>query len=170
MNYDIWGSWDTTVGPNAPLDDSCAPAPSQQGSAMSAVKAWTGAGFPTQKIILGVASYGHSFHVNQSSALDASGSINSYPPFDKSQQPAGDKWDSTASGVDVCGNPNVVGGTFDFWGLIDGGFLTADGVAASGIDYRLDNCSVTVRALHAQCLIFLTTVQFSPTYTIPLRR
>jgi len=31
MNYDIWGSWSTSVGPNAPLDDSCAPSP--QGSA-----------------------------------------------------------------------------------------------------------------------------------------
>jgi hypothetical protein len=44
--------------------------------------------------------------------------------FDKSQQPSGNKWDSTAGGVDECGNPTVVGGVFHFWGLIDGGFLT----------------------------------------------
>jgi chitinase len=144
MNYDIWGSWDTTVGPNAPLNDTCAASP--QGSAVSAVKAWSAAGFPANRIILGVASYGHSFHVNPTDAVDASGNIKPYPPFDKSQQPAGDKWDSTATGVDVCGNPNVVGGVFDFWGLIDGGFLTAQGTVANGIDYTLDNCSVTVRA------------------------
>lgn len=148
MNYDIWGSWSATVGPNAPLNDSCAPSP--EGSAVSAVKAWSSAGFPTQKIVLGVASYGHSFYVTTSSALNASGNLNLYPPFNKTLQPAGDKWDQTAGGVDVCGNPNVVGGVFDFWGLIDGGFLKADGTVASGIDYVFDNCSQTVRSLLAE--------------------
>ncbi|KAI0053163.1 glycoside hydrolase family 18 protein [Auriscalpium vulgare] len=142
MNYDIWGSWSNTVGPNAPLDDSCAP--TQAGSAMSAVKAWTGAGFPANQIILGVASYGHSFDVASSAAVSgSSGSLTLYPAFDKSQQPAGDSWDGTAGGVDQCGNPNVVGGVFDFWGLIDGGFLTSNGTAANGIDYTFDNCSQT---------------------------
>ena len=111
---------------------------------MSAVKAWTTAGFPANKIILSIASYGHSFHVEANSALDASGNLKLYPPFDKSQQPA-----ATGGGVDVCGNPNVVGNgdSFNFWGLIDGGFLTTNGTAASGIDYIFDNCSQTVRAL-----------------------
>jgi len=140
MNYDVWGSWSPTVGPNAPLDDSCMT--SQQGSAMSAVKAWTSAGFAASQVILGVASYGHSFHVDKSNALDASGKLKLNPSFDKSQ-PAGDKWDSTATGKDVCGNPNVVGGLFQFWGLIDAGFLNKDGTAASGIDYIFDTCSQT---------------------------
>lgn len=48
MNYDIWGSWSSTVGPNAPLNDSCAP--TQDGSAVSAVKAWTSAGFPADQV------------------------------------------------------------------------------------------------------------------------
>jgi chitinase len=56
----------------------------------------------------------------------------------------GDKWDSTTSGINECGNPNVFGGVFNFWGLIDGGFLTADGTPASGIDYFFDRCSQTV--------------------------
>jgi chitinase len=146
MNYDIWGSWSNSVGPNAPLDDSCAPAGDQDGSAISAVKAWSTAGFPANQIILGVASYGHSFHVAQSSALDASGNIQLYAPFDKSQQPAGDKWDTTAEGVNECGNPNTVGGDFDFWGLIDAGFLQRDGTVANGIQYTFDNCARTVRA------------------------
>jgi chitinase len=145
MNYDLWGSWSATVGPNAPLNDSCAT--TQQGSAVSAVKAWTGAGFPASKIILSAASYGRSYHVTSSNAVDASGNIKLYSPFDKSQQPAGDKWDSTASGVDICGNPNTVGGVFDFWGLINGGFLTKNGTAANGIDYTFDNCSKTVGIL-----------------------
>ena len=146
MNYDVWGSWSSGVGPNSPVRDSCASATAQQGSAVSAVKAWTTAGFPANQIVLGVASYGHSFHVNQTSALDSSGNIKLYAPFDKSQQPAGDKWDSTAVGVDVCGNPNVVGGIFKFWGLMDGGFLKDDGTVNDGIKYTFDSCSKTVRA------------------------
>jgi chitinase len=39
-----------------------------------------------------------------------------------------------------------VGGIFNFWGLIEAGFLNADGIPASGIDYRFDECSQTVRA------------------------
>jgi len=143
MNYDVWGSWSPTVGPNAPLNDSCAPTADQQGSAVSAINNWSKAGFPTTKMILGVPSYGHSFHVNQSSALDASGNIQLYAPFNKSEQPAGDKWDSTAGGTDQCGNPNVVGGVFELWGLIEAGFLTSNGTAASGINYIFDNCSQT---------------------------
>lgn len=125
------------------------------------MKAWNAAGFPSNKIILGVASYGHSFHVPTSNALDASGNLKLYPPFDKSQQPAGDKWDSQTSGVDVGGNPNVVSGIFHFWGLINAGFLTPTGRVASGIDYRFDNCSKTVRALQyslIECLTSLTTI------------
>jgi chitinase len=150
MNYDVWGpSWSDSVGPNAPLNDSCAPAAEQQGSAVSAVKAWSTAGFLANRIILGVPSYGYAFHVNQSSALDASGNIQLYSPFDKSQQPTGDKWDSTVGGVDECGNPNTVGGVFDFWGLIEAGFLQCDGTVANGIQYGFDNCARTVRASYA---------------------
>src|SRR5258707_5082033 len=141
MNSDVWGSFSNSVGPNAPLDDSCAP--TQAGSAMSAVEAWTNAGFPADKIILGVASYGHSYHVNSSAAYDASGKIHPYVPYNETLQPAGDKWDIVSS-VDACGNPNVVDGVFHFWGLIDGGFLNANGTVAKGIDYVFDECSQTV--------------------------
>jgi len=42
------------------------------------------------KIVLGVAAYGHSFHVDTSAAVDSNGTLALYPPFDKAQQPAGD--------------------------------------------------------------------------------
>ena len=145
MNYDVWSPDSSSVGPNAPLDDSCASSP--QGSAKSGVEAWVNAGFPKNKIILGVPSYGYSYHVNPSSAHNASGNIHPYVPFDKSQQPAGDKWDSTAGDTDQCGNPTAVGGLIDFWGMTDAGFLTANGTAATGIDYTFDNCSQTVSDL-----------------------
>jgi chitinase len=149
MDYDVWGSWSPVVGPNSPLADSCAPAPYQQGSAESAVKAWTEAGFPLHKIILGVPAYGHSYRVYKENAYDSSGKIELYVPFDKCNQPKGDSWDSTAGGVDECGNPNVVGGIFHFWGLIEAGFLTENGTPAPTpeIDYTFDQWSQTVRDL-----------------------
>jgi chitinase len=143
MNYDIWGSWSPTVGPNAPLADSCAPV--QDGSAISAVQAWTAANFPADQIVLGVASYGHSFYVTASAAMDGS-TLAAYPPFVASMQPSGDAWDAVA-GVDTCGNPTPTGGIFDFWGLIDGGFLTTNGTAAAGMVYRFDDCSQTACGL-----------------------
>lgn len=148
MNYDVWGSWSTAVGPNAPLNDTCAPAADQQGSAVSAVAAWTAAGFPASQIVLGVPSYGHSFTVEPSAAL-VSGSestLAAYPAFVSSQQPLGDAWDTNATaGVDQCGNPTGgPSGIFDFWGLVEEGFLTDNGTAADGIAYRFDDCSQTV--------------------------
>jgi chitinase len=52
-----------------------------------------------------------------------------------------------AGGVDEFGNPNVVGGVFNFWALVYDGFLTTNGNAASGIDYIFNNWSETVRTL-----------------------
>ncbi|KAJ3841144.1 glycoside hydrolase family 18 protein [Lentinula raphanica] len=142
MNYDIWGSWSPTVGPNAPLNDSCAPV--QDGSAVSAVNAWTAAGFPADQISLGLAAYGHSFDVSNSNALSGSNSktLKLYPAFNAGDQPHGDSQDAQA-GTDECGNATPVGGIFNFWGLVDGGFLTTAGNAANGIDYTFDNCSQT---------------------------
>ncbi|KAL5476829.1 hypothetical protein ACEPAI_3015 [Sanghuangporus weigelae] len=159
MNYDIWGSWSATAGPNAPLNDTCAPsAAEQQGSAVSAVNSWTSAGFPTSQIVLGVASYGHSFSVSSSNALSSSPSstsdnqtqtqtqtLNLYPQFDKANQPAGDAWDGVAGETDSCGNPTTVGGIFNFWGLVQNGFLTQNGTAntGGGMVYAFDECSQT---------------------------
>ncbi|KAG9316850.1 glycoside hydrolase family 18 protein [Chiua virens] len=144
MNYDVWGSWSSFVGPNAPLNDTCAASANQEGSAVSAVKAWTAAGMPADKIVLGVAAYGHSFSVAPSDAF-ADGSeteLVAYPKFNSSNQPLGGSWDNTG-GVDACGVFEPQGGTFTFWNLIDGGFLTSDGKAARSIYYRYDGCSQT---------------------------
>ncbi|KAI9458899.1 chitinase [Lactarius psammicola] len=148
MNYDVWGSWSSGVGPNSPLDDSCAAPANQQGSAVSAIKAWSTAGFPTNKIILGVAAYGHSFHVNQSSALDASGNINF--------NPRGTDGMALQVGVDVCGNPNVVGGVFTFWGLNEAGFLKDDGTVADGIKYTFNCCSKTPYVYNSNSQVMLS--------------
>ncbi|KAF8801135.1 endochitinase [Phlegmacium glaucopus] len=142
MNYDVWGSWSASVGPNAPLNDTCAS--TKAGSAVSAVNAWTAAKFPASQIALGVAAYGHSFHVATTAAVDNTLTLVPYPPFDKSQQPLGD---SDVPGApptnDECGNSVGVGGTFNFKSMITDGFLNATGGAADGIYYRFDDCSKT---------------------------
>ncbi|KAG2039732.1 glycoside hydrolase family 18 protein [Suillus americanus] len=143
MDYDIWGSWSSAVGPNAPLDDACASSSEKQGSAVSAVKAWSNAGMPIDQIVLGVPSYGHSYSVKPSDAfVSGTKTLAAYPAFNSSNQPVGDAWDNTGS-VDSCGVYQGSGGTFNFWGLVDGGFLNSEGTTAQGIYYRFDSCSQT---------------------------
>ena len=143
MNYDIWGSWSTAVGPNAPLNDTCASEDNQQGSAVSAVAAWTAAGFPASQIVLGVASYGHSFAVNSTEAfVNSTKELAAYPAFDAEAYPIGDAWDDGA-GLDVCGIEEPNGGNWDFWALVQSGLLTCEGKAADNVPYRFDDCSKT---------------------------
>lgn len=143
MAYDVWGHWSPAVGPNAPLNDTCAAPANQQGSAVSGVQAWTKAGFPMEKIVLGVAAYGHSFLVNKSVALTGKGEIAAYPPFEP-EQPMGDSSDGPS--VDACGVSSEKSGIFNFWGMVGSKFLDDKGKPLPGIHYRFDNCSETVRA------------------------
>ncbi|KAF9481870.1 glycoside hydrolase family 18 protein [Pholiota conissans] len=144
MNYDIWGPWSPTVGPNAPLNDTCASSQNQAGSAVSAVRQWNKAGIPVDQIVLGVAAYGHSFQVSKANAFKpgSTTAIAAFPAFNTSAHPSGDSWDD-AAGVDVCGNPQTAGGNIDFWGLVQLGYLNADGTPKTNIAYRFDTCSQT---------------------------
>jgi chitinase len=151
MNYDIWGSWSSTVGPSAPLNDSCAESSEQQGSAVSAVIAWTDAGMPAGQIVLAVPAYGHSYSVAPSDAFETgTETLAAYPAFNSSNQPLGDKWDDAWS-TGACGKYTAPGGTFTLWGLVDGGFLDTNGTTAEGIYYRYDSCSETVRKPRQEC-------------------
>ena len=125
---------------------------------MSAVAAWTAAGMPEHQIVLGVASYGHSYKVDVEDAIecdDDNDLLAAYPPFDNTAHPAGDAWDDPA-GVDQCGNPTTQGGNIDFWGLIDAGYLNANGTVAAGIDYRFDECSQTAYVYNDQSQIMVS--------------
>jgi len=145
MNYDVFGTFSQVTGPNSPLNDSCAATGGQQGSAVSAVTAWTKAGLSPSKIVLGVASYGHSFTVSPSVAVTG-GNLNIYTSFDKTNIPIGDSWDPPSTTPDICGNPpvgNGNSGVYHYWALIQGGFLNDDGSFASGTTGLFDNCSQT---------------------------
>ena len=64
MNYDVWGSSDNP-GPNAPLSNGCQNSSQPAANAEAAVDAWTAAGFPSNKLVLAVPSYGY---ISRSSA------------------------------------------------------------------------------------------------------
>ncbi|KAH0834836.1 glycoside hydrolase family 18 protein [Lanmaoa asiatica] len=145
MNYDVFGTFSSVTGPNSPLNDTCASSSDQQGSAVSAVAAWTKAGFSANKIVLGVAAYGHSYTVTKSTAVTGS-TLNIYTSFDKTNIPTGDSWDPPVTSADVCGNPPVGNGNtgiYNFWALIGGGFLSQNGTVASGMVGLFDECSQT---------------------------
>lgn len=149
MNYDIWGTWSSVVGPNAPLNDTCAPLQYQQGSAVSAVRAWTSAGLPSNQLVLGVPSYGYSFLVNGSTALTEQGDISTYPRFEL-EQLRGDSIDD-GPGVDFCVTQTDWGGLLNFWDLVQGRFLDKRGKPLQGIHYRYDECSQTVSSWNGRC-------------------
>ncbi|KXN92316.1 Chitinase A1 [Leucoagaricus sp. SymC.cos] len=143
MNYDIWGPWSPTVGPNAPLNDSCAIPANQVGSAVSAVNKWNAAGIPSIQLVLGVPAYGHSFRVRRSDALiNGTMTLAPYPKFDANDRPTGDAWDDP-EGVDECGAPQLPGGNMNFWALVEQGYLTQDGMAVYGVPHSYDTCSQT---------------------------
>ncbi|KAJ7586301.1 chitinase [Mycena floridula] len=149
MNYDVWSNeFSPTAGPNAPLNDTCAPTADQTGSAVSSVQAWLNAGFPVNQIALGVPSYGHSFVVDPSAALQNSSkpanttTLASYPPYNASKGHTGDSWDDDG-GDDVCGVFQGPSGVYNFWGMIADGYLDVNGSVKKGIDYRFDECSQT---------------------------
>lgn len=148
MNYDIWGPWSSTVGPNAPLDDTCAPNADRAGSATSAVQAWKKAGMPLNKLVLGIPSYGHSYRVRKQNAYanGVGGQLALYPKFDANAQPAGDKWDAPAGGKDLCDNKvsTQPGGIIQYWGMISLGYIDQNGHPKPGKVYRFDTCSNTV--------------------------
>ncbi|KIJ18459.1 chitinase [Paxillus involutus ATCC 200175] len=157
MNYDVFGSWSAAVGSNAPLNDTCASPDHQVGSAVSAVKAWTAAGMPLNKIVLGVPTYGHSFRVSPSDAF-VSGSkteLAAYPKFNAANKPPGDAWAGTG-GLDVCGVTEGPGDTWNFWALVKGGFLTSEGAPAPGIIYRFDSCSQTPYVYNATSQVMIS--------------
>jgi chitinase len=121
------------------------------------VQKWHAAGIPLRKIVLGVASYGHSFMVDKADAFESGSSsiIGDYPKFNSSAHPEGDSWDD-GGGVDVCGNAVFPGGVIDFWGLIQLGYLNPNGTLKQGIFFRYDNCSQTPYVYNAESQIMVS--------------
>ena len=150
MDYDITSSPSVGAGPSSPLNDTCAPPAARLGSAVSAVTAWTNAGVPPNKIVLGVPAYGHSHTVTPSAeytnGTGTMGTMTLYPQYNPNAYIMGDAWSGGWS-LDVCGKEEPPGGTFTYWGLIANGILNSNGTIYEGISYIYDDCSQTVSHL-----------------------
>jgi chitinase len=144
FDYDICGPWSSAVCANSPLDDTCETPDFRFGSATSGVKAWTEAGIPANKLVLGVPAYGHSFRVRKADAfVNGTNTLASHPPFDHNDIPVGDTWDD-AAGNDECDVPQKAGGNINLWALIREGYLTKTGDFANSVPHSFDQCSQTV--------------------------
>ena len=62
MTYDIHGTWDKYTDFNAPLYNNSDASPQYKWSVDSSVNAWLKAGFPQEKLVVGVPFYGHRYN------------------------------------------------------------------------------------------------------------
>ncbi|KAG6826963.1 hypothetical protein H0H92_013737 [Tricholoma furcatifolium] len=126
MNYDIYGPFSSTTGPNAPLNLTCSSYSEARSnpSATSAIQAWIDAQMPASQIVLGVPSYGHTYSVPSSQALSNNNTISLYSNFSGS---------------------GTKSGQYTFAQMVSLGYLSESGAAstASNISYFFDNCSQT---------------------------
>ena len=61
MTYDIHGPWDSYADLNAPLYNNTDASPQYKWSVDASVKAWMNAGFPSEKLVVGVPFYGYMY-------------------------------------------------------------------------------------------------------------
>jgi chitinase len=61
MTYDLHGSWDSYTDLNAPLYNNSDLSPQYKGSVDQSINAWIQAGFPANKLIMGVPFYGYIY-------------------------------------------------------------------------------------------------------------
>ncbi|KAK4700037.1 chitinase, partial [Phenoliferia sp. Uapishka_3] len=144
LNLSFSGAWDSTTGPNSPLE-TCDAA----GSVLDGVKVWTDRGFPAPQILVGIPSYGISWTTTTSmlktTYVDGFQSL-LYQPVDKSNgTPQGDANDVFSTAVDVCGNPGTgYTGHWTYKTLISGGILSSDGSKGmGGFTRHFDSCTQT---------------------------
>ncbi|CAO3630695.1 unnamed protein product [Cunninghamella blakesleeana] len=87
MVYDLAGMWNPTTFANAALKGN-----GQAGSVDGAIKAWSDAGFPKNKLVVGVPFYGYLAAVSQ-----APTAVNENVPFSGSSQIKGDQYDEKSA-------------------------------------------------------------------------
>jgi chitinase len=71
MTYDIHGTWDKYTDFNAPLYNNADTSPQYKWSVDSSINAWVKAGFPIEKLVMGVPFYGYKYNsvVNANNGL-----------------------------------------------------------------------------------------------------
>lgn len=61
MTYDLHGTWDAYTDLHAPLYDNNDASPQYKASVDSSINAWKAAGFPVDKLVMGIPFYGYLF-------------------------------------------------------------------------------------------------------------
>ncbi|KAJ2394166.1 hypothetical protein GGI05_002161 [Coemansia sp. RSA 2603] len=123
MQYDINGGWNSDTGPNAPFNFESGKG--LQASFVSAIDAWTGAGWPANQLTAGIAFYGRSTIATVDMTKDPN---NQYQP-QQSVVPLGDSED--APWYDVCAGSTANSGVWMWKHLRDQGVLTSPSTAAA---------------------------------------
>ncbi|GAA5938900.1 hypothetical protein JCM1841_000846 [Sporobolomyces salmonicolor] len=141
MTYDFSGAWSATTGPLSPLR-TC----NTDGSVTDAVMTWTSASFPAEKLLIGIPSYAISFTTNSSTLSTTTVNGGSSKLFQAwtGVVPKGDSSDITPS-TNVCNYTTTAhSGHWQYWELIDEGFLSKNGTAGRGGYTRyFDQCTQT---------------------------
>ncbi|KAI8054511.1 glycoside hydrolase [Syncephalis plumigaleata] len=127
-----------TTGPNAPFNYD-EPGKGDPFSVVQSIKEWTDAGFPREKITLGLGFYGRSARATVDMTK---GNVTQYAPFDNSSIPRGDQND--APWGDPCpGAPWGYSGVWQWRNLRAQGVLTTPETAAAPWVRYWDNVSKT---------------------------
>ncbi|KAJ2559050.1 hypothetical protein EV175_000510 [Coemansia sp. RSA 1933] len=135
MQYDINGGWNNDTGPNAPFNYE--QGKGLQVSFVSAIDAWTKAGWPANQLTAGLAFYGRSTIALEDMTKDPT---NQYQP-QSSTVPLGDSED--ASWYDACAGTTANSGTWQWKNLRGQGVLTSPDTAASPWVRQWDSVSQT---------------------------
>lgn len=153
MVYDIWGS-SASPGPNAPLRDGCGDSSQPLANAYAAVNSWVNAGFPANKLILGVAAYGYISQSTATSLVHRRG----LPEGNHRRSRANRRQSVTLLNA----NGQADDGQINFSEIVRQGALTYDQgskkyVGAGGFTRFWDACSSTVRFFSSSSLLSIST-------------
>ncbi|TQV92043.1 hypothetical protein V2A60_004349 [Cordyceps javanica] len=148
MQFDINGGWNNVTGPMTPFNFE--PGKGLQVSFVSAIDAWTKAGWPAGQLNAGYAFYGRSTTALQDMTKDPN---NQYQP-QSSVVPLGDNED--APWYDACAGATANSGTWQWKHLIDQRVLSSPTTAASPWVRQWDNVSQTPWVFNPQTKAFIS--------------
>ncbi|KAI8319794.1 chitinase [Martensiomyces pterosporus] len=148
MQYDINGGWANVTGPNAPFKFE--KGKGEQLSFVSAIDAWTKAGWPAKQLTAGLGFYGRS-----TTALgDMTTDKNNMYQRQLTNVPLGDKED--ANWYDSCAGASANSGTWQWKNLRSQGVLTGPETAAPPWVRMWDEKTQTPWLFNPQTKIFIS--------------
>lgn len=148
MAFDINGGWNNATGPNTPFNYE--PGKGLQVSFVSAIDAWTKAGWPASQLNAGYGFYGRSTTALQDMTKDPN---NQYQP-QAAVVPLGDRED--APWYDACAGETANSGTWQWKHLLDQNVLSTPTTARAPWVRQWDNVSQTPWLFNPQTKIFIS--------------